>query len=45
MNAVPAGLLNYFPTDWSAFKQLRFDLYNPGDTVLKITCRNHKRFI
>ncbi len=33
--------LNYFPTDWSGFKHLRFDLFNPSDMVLIITCRIH----
>jgi len=33
--------LNYFPADWSEFKYLRFDLFNPSDTALKVTCRIH----
>jgi hypothetical protein len=33
--------LNYFPSDWRGFKYLQFDIYNPSDKALKVTCRIH----
>ena len=33
--------LNYFPSDWKGFKDLQFDLFNPSDKALNVTCRIH----
>lgn len=33
----------HFPKNWSAFQQLHIELYNPGKTVLAITCRIHDK--
>jgi hypothetical protein len=33
--------LNYFPSDWSDYKSLRMDLFNPNAMVLMVTCRIH----
>lgn len=33
--------LNYFPSNWNDFRYLRFDLFNPGDRALNVTCRIH----
>lgn len=36
--------LRYFPEDWRNFKVLTFDLYNPSEEDLRLTCRVHDRF-
>jgi len=33
--------LKFFPEDWRRFKRLTFDMFNPSDSVLKLTCRVH----
>lgn len=36
--------LQFFPGDWRAFEMLTFDLYNPSEVDLRVTCRIHDRF-
>lgn len=31
--------LRYFPTDWSGYAALRFSVFNPSDSPLKLSCR------
>jgi hypothetical protein len=33
--------LDYFPSDWSGYKFLRFSVYNPDQQALKLVCRIH----
>ncbi|MDT8421555.1 MAG: hypothetical protein RQ754_14095 [Desulfuromonadales bacterium] len=33
----------YFPRDWSGYRGLSFDLYNPSAEPLRVTCRIHDR--
>jgi len=35
--------LRFFPEDWRGYRLLAFDLYNPSDSTLEVTCRVHDR--